>query len=374
LVVTLLSRGMVIDTLANGSVTTSLVCATCPVGFGCVDFELDLVCWPLKHMDVIFRMDWMLTFGVNINCLTKSVTFFKPVDEVGGKFLTAEQVKKSLDGEASVFMMFASLKKSREKGVSDLPVVEEFPEVFLDDITNLPPEREVEFAIDLMLGTSPISIAPYRMSASELGKLKKQLEELLEKQFIWQSVSLWGAPVLLVKKNDGSMRLCMDYRQVNKVTIKNRYPLPRIDDLMDQLVGAEVFSKIYLRSGYHQIRVKAEDVSKTAFRTRYGHYEYYVMPFGVTNAPGVFMEYMNRIFHPYLDQFVVVLIDDILVYSKSKEEHVGHLRIVLQVLKEKQLFAKLSKCEFWLREVSFLGHVISKGSIAVDPSKVDVVM
>jgi len=166
----------------------------------------------------------------------------------------------------------------------------------------------------------------------------------------------------------------VDYRQLNKVTIKNWYPLPRIDDLMDQLVGAEVLSKIDLRSGYHKIRVNAEDVSKTAFKTRYGHYEYSLMPFGVTNAPGVFMEYMNKIFHPYLDQFMVVFIDDILVYSKSDEEHAEHLRIVLQVLKEKQLFTKLSKCEFWLREVSFLGHVILKGGIAVDPSKVDAVM
>jgi len=152
--------------------------------------------------------------------------------------------------------------------------------------------------------------------------------------------------VLLVKKKDGSMRLCIDYRQLNKVTIKNRYPLPRIDDLMDQLVGARVFSKINLRSAYHQIKVKDEDMQKTAFRTRYGHYEYTVMPFGVTNAPGVFMEYMNHIFHTYLDCFVVVFIDDILIYSKSEEEHADHLRIVLQVLKEKKLYAKLSKCEF----------------------------
>jgi len=166
----------------------------------------------------------------------------------------------------------------------------------------------------------------------------------------------------------------VDYRQLNKVTIKNIYPFPRIDDFMDQLVGAEVFSKIDLRSGYHQIRVKAEDISKTAFKTRYGHYEYSVMPFGVTNAPGVFMEYMNRIFHPYLDQFVVVFIDDILVYSKSEEEHVEHLRVVLQVLREKRLFVKFSKYEFWLREVSFLGHVISKGDIVADSSKVDAMM
>ena len=163
----------------------------------------------------------------------------------------------------------------------------------------------------------------------------------------------------------------MDYRQLNKVTIKNRYPLPMIDDSMDKLV---VFSKIDLRSGYHQIRVKAEDVSKTAFRTRYGHNEYSLMPFGVTNAPGVFMEYMNGIFHPLVDRFVVVFIDDILVYSKSEEEHAEHLRVVLRVLKEKKLFSKLYKCEFWLREVSFLGNVVSKGGIAVDPSKVGAVL
>nr|KYP59429.1 Retrovirus-related Pol polyprotein from transposon 17.6 [Cajanus cajan] len=170
------------------------------------------------------------------------------------------------------------------------------------------------------------------------------------------------------------MRLCVDYRQLNKVTIKNKYPLPRIDDLMDQLVGACVFSKIDLRSGYHQIRVKGEDVPKTAFRTRYGHYEYLVMPFGVTNAPAIFMDYMNRIFHPYLDKFVVVFIDDILVYSKTKEEHAEHLKVVLQTLRERQLYAKLSKCDFWLEEVSFLGHAISSGGIAVDPSKVDAVL
>jgi len=179
--------------------------------------------------------------------------------------------------------------------------------------------------------------------------------------------------MLLVKRKECSMRLCIDYRQLNKVIIKNRYPLPRIDDLMDQLVGARVFSKIDLRSGYHQIKVKDEDIQKTAFRTRYKHYEYTMMLFGVTNAPGVFMEYTNRIFHTYLDRFVVVFIDDILIYSKSEEEHAEHLRVVLQVLKEKKLYAKLSKCEFWLEEVSFLGHIIFGGGIVVDPTKVEAV-
>jgi len=155
------------------------------------------------------------------------------------------------------------------------------------------------------------------------------------------------------------------------VTIKNKYPLPRIDDLLDQLKGASVFSKIDLRSGYHQIRIKSTDVSKTAFRTRYGHYEFLVMSFGVTNAPAVFMDYTNRIFQPYLDQFVIIFIDDILIYSKSPQEHAHHLSIVLSILREKQLFANFSKCKFWLSEVKFLGHVISQGGVAVDQSKVE---
>jgi len=261
-----------------------------------------------------------------------------------------------------------------EVKLKNIAVVQNFLEVFPNDIPGLPPNREIEFSIDLMPGVGPISIAPYRMSPSELVELKKQLEELLEKQFIRPSVSPWGAPVLLVKKKDGSFRLCVDYRQLNKFTIKNKYPLPRIDDLMDQLRGASVFSKIDLRLGYHQIRVKTEDIQKNAFRTRYDHYEYQVMPFGVTNAPAIFMDYMNRIFHPFLDKFVVIFIDDILIYSKTLEEHEEHLRIVSQILREKKLYAKLSKCEFWLEKVKFLGHVISNKGVSVDPTKVEAVL
>src|ERR1044072_1820914 len=212
------------------------------------------------------------------------------------------------------------------------------------------------------------------MAPAEMTELGKQLEDLSSKGFIRPSLSPWGAPVLLVKEKDGRSRLCVDYRQLNKGTIKNRYPLPRIDDLMDQLKGGAVSSKIDFRSGYHQIRVKKEEIQKTAFRTRYGHYEYLVMPFGVTNAPAVFMDYMNRIFHPSLDRFVVVFIDDILVYSKNEEEHREHLRQVLQILRAKKLYANAAKCEFWLEEIKFLGHVISREGIAVDPSKVEAVM
>ncbi|KAL4028422.1 hypothetical protein IC575_011619 [Cucumis melo] len=209
------------------------------------------------------------------------------------------------------------------------------------------------------------------MAPAELKELKVQLQELLDKGFIRPSVSPWGAPVLFVKKKDGSMRLCIDYRELNKVTVKNRYPLPRIDDLFDKLQGATVFSKIDLRSGYHQLRIKDEDVPKTAFRSRYGHYEFIVMSFGLMNAPAVFMDLMNRVFREFLDTFVIVFIDDILIYSKTEAEHEEHLRMVLQTLRDNKL--KFSKCEFWLKQVSFLGHVVSKAGVSVDPAKIEAV-
>ncbi|KAL0549282.1 hypothetical protein IC582_013763 [Cucumis melo] len=244
---------------------------------------------------------------------------------------------------------------------------------FPEELPGLPPHREVEFAIELEPGTVPISRAPYRMAPAELKELKVQLQELLDKGFIRPSVSPWGAPVLFVKKKDGSMRLCIDYRELNKVTVKNRYPLPRIDDLFDQLQGATVFSKIDLRSGYHQLRIKEEDIPKTAFRSRYGHYEFIVMSFGLTNAPAVFMDLMNRVFREFLDTFVIVFIDDILIYSKTEAEHEEHLRMVLQTLRDNKLYAKFSKCEFWLKQVSFLGHVVSKAGVSVDPAKIEAV-
>ena len=199
------------------------------------------------------------------------------------------------------------------------------------------------------------------------------MQDLLCKGFIRPSVSSWGAPVLFVKKKDGSMRMCIDYRQLNKVTIKNKYPIPRIDDLFDQLQGASVFSKIDLRSGYHQLKIRAEDIPKTAFRTRYGHYEFLVMSFGLTNAPVTFMDLMNGVFKPYLDSFVIVFIDDILIYSRSKEEHEHHLRIVLGILKEKKLYAKFSKYEYWISSIALMGHGVSKEGIMLFPKKIEVV-
>ncbi|GJR49270.1 putative reverse transcriptase domain-containing protein [Tanacetum coccineum] len=204
-------------------------------------------------------------------------------------------------------------------------------------------------------------------------ELSNQLQELADQGFIRPSTLPLGAPVLFVKKKDGSFRMCIDYRELNKLTVNNRYPLPRIDDLFDQLQGSSVYSNIDLRSGYHQLRVKDEDIPKTDFRMRYGHYEFQVMPFGLTNTPVVFMDLMNRVCKPYLDKIVIVFIDDILIYSRNKEEHADHLRIILKLLKNKILYANFSKCDFWINIVQFLGHVIDSLGIYVDPAKIEAV-
>ena len=211
------------------------------------------------------------------------------------------------------------------------------------------------------------------MAPTELKELKQQLQELLDKKFIRPSYSSWGASLLFVKKKDGSVGMCIDYRELNKVMIKNKYPLPRIDDLFDQLKGAIVFSKIDLRSGYYQLKVHENDIPKTAFWTRYGHYEFLVMSFGLTNAPAVFMDLMNRVFEEYLDKFVIIFIDNILVYSRTMKEHELHLKIVLEKLRKKRLYAKFSKCDFWPEKVAFLGHVVLEEGISMDPSKVEAV-
>ncbi|WVZ63316.1 LOW QUALITY PROTEIN: hypothetical protein U9M48_012957 [Paspalum notatum var. saurae] len=257
--------------------------------------------------------------------------------------------------------------------IEKIPVVSDFPDVFLEELPGLPPDRDVEFAIELVPGTAPVSRRPYRMAPDELKELKVQLQEQLDKGFIRPSSSPWGCPALFVEKKDqGGKTLCVDYRPLNAVTIKNKYLLPHIDILFDQLAGAKVFSKIDLRSGYYQIKIREEDIPKTAFSTRYGLYEYLVMSFGLTNAPAFFMYMMNSVFMNELDKFVVVFIDDILIYSKRRTQ--GPLEIVLTRLREHKLYAKFSKCAFWLKEVSFLGHILSEKRVAVDPSKVKDVL
>ncbi|KAJ0537730.1 putative nucleotidyltransferase, Ribonuclease H [Helianthus annuus] len=337
----------------------------------------------MGDFDVIQGMDWLSMHRATIDCHSKRVIFgdiLNPECIYQGsqprksiKIISALKAQK-LISHGCVGLLAAIKDTSVDTPrVEDIPIVRDFSDVFPEELPGIPPEREVEFTIDLIPGAEPISKAPYRMAPLELKELKEQLQELLELGFIRPSVSPWGTPVLFVKKKDGSMRLCIDYRELNKITIRNRYPLPRIDDLFDQLQGAKFFSKIDLRSGYHQLRVRDQDVHKTAFRTRYGHYEFQVMPFGLKNAPAVFMDLMNRVFHEYLDQFVIVFIDDILVFSKSRVEHEDHLRTVLGTLRQEKLYTKFSKCDFWLEQVAFLGHIVSAEGITMDPSKVEAI-
>ncbi|KAG8500968.1 hypothetical protein CXB51_003067 [Gossypium anomalum] len=366
------------------TILVNQVCPRCPLMIYDKTFPVDLLIMPFGDFDVILGMEWLAEHGVILDCYKKK--FSVQIEdgnsvEVNGirtnglaRIISAIKVNKLLHQGCTAYLAYVINSDSVESQCSQIRTVCEFPDVFPEELPGLPPDREVEFAIEVYPGTNPVSIPSYRMSPTKLKELKVQLQDLLERGFIRPSTSLWGALVLFVKKKDGSMRLCIDYRQLNKVTIKNKYLLPRIDDLFDQLKGASVFSKIDLRLGYYQLKVKESDVPKTTFRTRYGHYEFLVMPFGLTNAPATFMDLMNRIFQPYLKQFVIVFIDDILVYSKSESEHEQYLRIVLQTLREKQLYGKLSKCEIWLSEVVFLGHVVSAYGIRVDPKKIEAIV
>ena len=334
--------------------------------------------------DLILGMNWLSKNRAIVDCDKKTVLLkCSNLSEVTIQGIRSESIPKVISAmEGRLFLrkgceafLALILDSKREQVIfENILVIREFLDVFLEELPGVPHEREVDLSIEVVQGMTPISRSPYCMAPTKLKKLKTRLHELLDKGFIRPSVSPWGAPVLFVKKKDGTLGMCIDYRQINKVTVKNKYPLPRIEDLFDRLKGASVFSKIDLRSGYYQLWVKEVDVQKTAFRTRYGYYEFLVMPFRLTNAPATFMDLMNRVFHPYLDQFVVVFIDDILVYSKDAQEHEHHLRIVLKTLRENQLFAKLSKCDFWLKEVSFLGHIVSAKGIRVDPVKIEVVM
>ncbi|GJS47429.1 reverse transcriptase domain-containing protein [Tanacetum coccineum] len=375
--------------LADGRISeTNVVLRGCTLGLLGHPFDIDLMPVELGSFDVIIGMDWLAKYHALIVCDEKVVRI--PYgDEVliirgdncdsGSKLniISCTRTQKYIEKGCQVYLAQVTSKKaddkSEEKRLEDVPIVREFPEVFPEDLPGLPPARQVEFQIDLVPGAAPVARAPYRLAPAEMQELSTQLQELSDRGFIRPSSSPWGAPVLFVKKKDGSFRMCIDYRELNKLTVKNRYPLPRIDDLFDQLQGSRVYSKIDLRSGYHQLRVREEDIPKTAFRTRYGHYEFQVMPFGLTNAPAVFMDLMNRVCKPYLDRFVIVFIDDILIYSKSRKEHEGHLKLILKLLKEEELYAKFSKCEFWLSKVQFLGHVIDSEGIHVDPAKIEAI-
>jgi len=358
----------------------------------------------LAHHDIILGKPWLTAHNPDIDWVSNTMTLQKnntiytlkqPTDHSTPRtpavdLLTAMQVKKQLRKGATAFL--ATLKEVTDDPAS-LNSMEQLPlpagdspwtsqlhqtlrrhsSIFGKLPRGLPPARGVEHEIQTEPGAKPPYSRIYHMSPLELAEVKKQLTDLIDSEFIQPSKSPYGAPILFVRKKDGKLRMCVDYRALNKITVKNRYPLPRVDDLMDQLHGATVFSKLDLQSGYWQIRIAKDDVPKTAFRTRYGHYEWKVMPFGLTNAPATFQALMNNILQPYLDKFVVVYLDDILIYSKSPEEHLQHIDQVLQVLQDNQLYVGLDKCAFGLSQIDFLGHIIGADGIKPDPKKITAV-
>jgi hypothetical protein len=346
----------------GGEMRTKHICPAVSNTIRGVDFPSNLILLDSKGIDIILGMDWLSKYNGVIQCARKAVKLTKK-DETSVEFVALVQ-----SGPDS------KLNQTKAIALEDIRVVQDYPDIFPKELPGMPPDRDIEFLIELLPGTPLISKRPYRMPVNELVELKKQIVELQAKGFIRPSSSPWGALVLFVKKKDGTQRMCIDYRSLNEVTIKNKYPLPRIEDLFDQMKGASVFSKIDLRSGYHQLKIWESDIPKTALRTRYGLYEYTVMSFGLTNAPAYFMYLMNKVFMEYLDRFIIVFIDDILIFSKTMEEHEEHLRLVLEKLRSNQLYAKFCKCEFWLTEVAFLGHIISARGVSVDPGKVKDVL
>nr|GEU86411.1 hypothetical protein [Tanacetum cinerariifolium] len=342
-------------------VSTNTVLKGCTLNLVNCIFKIDLMPFEIGTFKVIIGIDWLVKHDVMIVYGEKAVRI-----PYGNKMLIVKsdkgmsrlkvisciKARKYIKRGCHLFLEHVTENKTKEKRLEDVPVIRDFPEVFLKEFLGLPPLWQVEFQIDLVSGVAPVVRAPYRLAPSKMRELSVQLQELLEKGFIHPSLSPWGAPVFFVKKKDGYFRMCIDYCELNKLTVKNRYPLPRINDLFDQLQGLSVYSKIDLRSRYHQLRIKEEDIPITAFRTRYGHFEFQVMSFRFTNALVVFMDLMNRVCKPYLDKFVIMFIDDILVCSKDEEEHGKHLNIILELLKKERFgvhidHAKIKAIKSW---------------------------
>jgi hypothetical protein len=330
-------------------------------------------------------MNWLDAHKTKLDCYNKTleceneegrrVTLQGVQNHVSVRQISSLQVKKYCRKGCPLYAIQVLNSIENEKSsLEDHSILKEYKCVFPEEVPGLPPIRDIEFSIELVPGAVPMSRTPYRMSTPYLVELKLQLKEMWDKDYIRTSVYSWGELTLFVKTKGGTLRLCIDYIKLNKMTINNKYPFPRIDDLFDQLKGAIIFSNIDLRSGYHQVQIKDEHIHKTTFRTRYGHYEFVVVPFGLTNAPTTFMCLMNNVLRNFLDRVLLVFIDDIIIYSKNREDHEEHLKLVLQLLREHRLYVNLSKCDFFQKQVHYLGHVISKEGVEIDPYKIESIM
>ncbi|XP_078150323.1 uncharacterized protein LOC144545634 [Carex rostrata] len=344
----------------------------------------------VKGYDVILGVDWLSSFGDMIMNWAQG----KMVMNHGGKEVklinemtkaevricegALNPVKEKKNGSQIIYAQLFTIEETQPETKPEihpflLPILQEFQMLFEEPKT-LPPKRPIDHQIVLKPDSKPVNQRPYRFSYFQKLEIEKIIQELLKNNLIQHNTSSYSSPVLLVKKKDGTWRMCIDYRRLNDDTVKNKFPIPIIDDLLDELDGAHYFSKLDLRSGYHQIRMSEEDIHKTAFTTHEGLYEFKVMPCGLTNAPATFQTLMNLIFKPYLRKFILVFFDDILVYSRDLDSHAKHLKLALETLKHNQMFVKMSKCEFGVNQLEYLGHIISKSGVATDPAKVEAML
>ncbi|XP_020082482.1 uncharacterized protein LOC109706087, partial [Ananas comosus] len=349
-------------------------------------YKADLRIIRLEGSSVILGIDWLKTYGkVTFDYNNHTVSLDKDGQQLvlkglavgtGLKMLTAKEWKRDCqEGICCAIAKIAQIGECEEQVIPESikEILQQFEDVF-EEPKGLPPTRRQDHRIPLQGASQPVNIRPYRYTYEQKNEIERQVKEMLESGIIQPSTSPFASPVLLVKKKDNTWRFCVDYRQLNKLTVKDKYPIPLIDDLLDELGGSAYFSKIDLRAGYHQIRMDPEDVSKTAFRTHAGHYEFLVMPFGLTNAPATFQSIMNEVFADYLRRYVLVFFDDILVYSRNIEDHKAHLSVVLRTLRGQQLYAKRSKCYFGQQRVEYLGYIVTPEGVATDPKKVEAMV
>ena len=350
-----------------------------------IPFSLTLYSLPLADLDIVLGVQWLEMLG-SVICNWRTLTmkfYWENLDRQLQGFTdqpiqaaSLKEISKEFRQGHSVFAICPQSTMQDTKGVqspSMSQVLAKYPEIF-DEPTQLPPKREIDHTISLKEGIEPVNVRPYRYAYFQKAEIEKQVQEMLNSGLIRPSTSPFSSPVLLVKKKDGSWRFCTDYRSLNAVTIKDRFPIPTVEDMLDELHGAAYFTKLDLRAGYHQVRVQPSDIHKTAFRTHNGHYEYLVMPFGLSNAPSTFQAIMNAIFRPHLRKFILVFFDDILIYSPTWEMHLHHVTQTLDILKQQQFYLKASKCAFGKQELEYLGHIISHQGVKVDSNKIEAMV